>query len=160
MAEKNLVIENAHLIFRNFKGEAGKYNPAGNRNFCVLLEDETAHKLEDDGWNIRWLKPRTEDEDPQSYLQVKVKYGVRPPKIVMITGNKKTVLDEDSINVLDWAELETADLVINPYHWEMNGKHGITAYLKTGYFTIVQDEFESKYENVGADSVYDSDIPF
>lgn len=156
MADKNLMIENAHLIFRNFKGEAGKYNPAGNRNFCVLLEDETAHRLEDDGWNIRWLKPRSEEDDPQAYLQVKVKYGVRPPKIVMITGRKKTILDEDSINVLDWAELENVDLIINPYHWEMNGKSGTTAYLKTAYITIVQDEFESKYEDLAEDS----DIPF
>ena len=61
----NLVIENARLLFRNFSGRESKYNRAGQRNFCVYIDDpQDAQKLADDGWNIRERPPREEGEEP------------------------------------------------------------------------------------------------
>jgi hypothetical protein len=148
MANKNIVIENAKIGFRNFSGEGGKFNPAGRRNFCVFLEDDLARVLEEDGWNVRWLEPKEKADERKPYLQVAVSYDNIPPKIVLISGKGKTTLNEGTINILDWAEIESVDLIIRPYNWEVSGKSGIKAYIKSMYVTIVEDEFESKYYDV------------
>lgn len=144
----NLVIENAKIAFRNFEGLAGKYNKEGDRNFCVLLDSEFAEEIKGDGWNIKYLKPKEEDDTPVPFLKINVKFGKIPPKVVLISGKGKTILEEESISILDWAEIESVDLIVRPYNWEMNGKTGTTAYLKAIYVTIVEDEFERKYYDV------------
>ena len=120
LVKSNIVIEGARIGFRNFGGQEGKYNPAGRRNFCVFLEEELGKTLEDDGWNVRWLQPRDDQETPQAYLQVAVNFDNVPPKMIMITSGGKTVLDEDSVSLLDWAEISEIDLIIRPYNWVLH----------------------------------------
>lgn len=148
MIENNIRIEGARIGFRNFSGEEGRFNPKGRRNFCVFLEEDIAKDMKKEGWNVKWLEPREEGDDPQAYLQVKVVFGKIPPKIVLVTGRGKTRLDEDTVNILDWAEIQNVDLIIRPYNWEVNGDTGVSAYIKTMYVTLREDEFESKYYDV------------
>lgn len=143
-----LTVENARIGFRNFSGKEGPYNKAGNRNFCVFLETEIAEELASHGWNIKWLVPRDPEDERQAYLQVSVSYSNYPPKITTITSSGQTILDEDTIHVLDWADISMVDLIITPYSWEVNKKTGIKAYVRKMYITLEEDELEKKYRNV------------
>ena len=153
----NLSVENARIIFRNFAGKEAKFNPAGRRNFCLLLDNENAEIMKEQGWNVKTLAPRDPDAEPQPYIQVKVVFDNFPPNIWLISGGKKTRLDEDTVDSLDYAEIENVDLIVTPYMWDISGKTGITAYLKTMYVTIAENEFEKKYRDLDED---DEDTPF
>ena len=143
-----LEIEDARLLFPNFSGKEKTYNRKGDRNFCVAIEDEKmAQKLIADGWNVRVLQPRDEDELPLHYLQVAVRFDNFPPNIFLVNKRGKPIrLDEESVDALDNADILSADLLINPSHWETkDGKSGIKAYLRTMYVVIQEDRFAAKY---------------
>lgn len=139
-------IDNAKIAFRNFAGAEGKFNPAGNRNFAVFLPDDIAQQMEADGWNVRWLNSY-QDEAPQAMIGVKMNFGNYPPNIFLVSDGKMTRLDEENVNVLDFAELDQVDLILRGYTWTVSGKSGVKAYLKTGYFVLVVDELAKKYSN-------------
>ena len=81
----NVVIENAKIWARNFKGEEHlPYNPKGRRNFCLSLEPDLAKEMEDEGWNVKY------DRDDIPYIPVTVSYGKYPPKIYKVTSHGKT----------------------------------------------------------------------
>lgn len=155
----NISIENARILFRNFAGKESKFNAKGKRNFCLLLDNDVAEELKDVGWNVKYLNPRDPEDPPQAYIQVAVAFDNFPPNIWMITGNKKTKLDEDTVSALDYAEIENIDIIVRPYTWEVNGKGGIKAYVKNMYVTIVENEFEKKYQGF-EDEGEDDELPF
>lgn len=146
MAEaKTFMIEDATLIFKNFAGNEDKYNRSGDRNFAVILPDKIANDMERDGWNVRYLKPREEEDTPVAYVQVAVNFKNRPPRIFMITSTGRTALTEDMVETLDYADIKTVDLIARGYDWEVNGKSGTKAYLQSMFVTIEEDALEQKY---------------
>jgi hypothetical protein len=146
--DRNIMVEDARIVFRNFAGAERMYNPAGRRNFGLLLDPELADQLHHDGWAVKQLKPREEGDEPQAYLQVAVSFKGRPPTIVLISSRGRTTLGEDECAILDWVDIANVDLIVRPYEWEVNNKSGIKAYLKSIYVTIHEDALQLKYRDV------------
>lgn len=144
----NVTIWGANIFYRNFAGAPTKVNPrAGSRSFCVYIDDpDTVEQMMRDGWNIKTREPRDEGDPVRHYIQVAVNYdGPYPPQIFLVTSRKKTLLDPESVTSLDYAEIVNVDLTIRPRSWDVNGKTGVKAYLKTMYVTVEEDEFADKY---------------
>jgi hypothetical protein len=142
---ETVLLENVRIVQRNFAGKEGPYNNEGERNFLVLLDDEIADQMLEDGWLIKRFKVEDENGDRQAFLQVKVFYGLYPPRINMITARGRTPIHEDEIELLDWVDIRSVDVVLRPNNWSINGKTGKKAYLKTMYITIEEDPLDSKY---------------
>lgn len=146
--ENTVLMEGVRIIFRNFSGKEGAYNREGDRNFGVVLPDDVAEAMLADGWNVKYLKPREDDEEEVEtpWLSVSLNFDKgRPPKIVMVTSRGRTNLDEQTVDTLDWADVINVDLIVRPYNWDVQGKTGIKAYLQSMYVTIDEDELEQKY---------------
>ena len=154
-----LQIDDARIIFKNFKGRGDKFNREGDRNFSLLIEDEnTANALIKEGWNVKIKPGREEGDDPFMRLPVKVKFTDYGPNVYLVTGNRRNELDEESIGCLDNIEIESVDMDIRPYDWEVNGRTGRTAYLQS--MEVVQriDRFAARYSGNDADG--ESKLPF
>lgn len=153
--DMSLLMEGAQFAFPpNFSGKETQYNRAGDRNFCVWLDNDLAARMEKDGWNVKYTKVRPDVEpDPdypngRPYLQVSVSWKNKPPRIVQITSRGGTPIDEDLVPLLDNVDVDTLDIIINPYEWDVNGNTGVKAYLKTMMLTIKEDYLEQKYADV------------
>ena len=144
----NVVIEDAKLIWKNFSGEESRFNRAGDRKFNVVIDDlDFADDLKRLGWNVKEHEARDEGDDPFFTLECAVSYKVRPPKICLYSGHSKTQITEETVGTLDFADIETADLVLNGSAWEVNGNHGIKAYVDELHVTIEQSAFGDKYDH-------------
>lgn len=152
MANKNrlrpVTIENARIMFKNFSGRGGPMNREGDRNYCIVLEDDIAEAMKADGWNVRTLDPKEEGDKPLHYIQASIRFGEYPPRVVMITSRGKTDLTEATVNLLDMSVIKNVDVIVRPYEWTVSGKSGVKAYTKSLYVTIEEDELELKYLNV------------
>jgi hypothetical protein len=143
----NVVFEGARIGFLNFAGKEGQFNREGDRNFVVFLDGDMAEQLNADGWNVKSLLAREEGEEDQPYLQISVGYKAYPPHVVMIGAQSgaRTELGEGQVELLDNVEIHNVDFIIRPYNWEVSGKTGKKAYLKSMFMTIVEDPLELKY---------------
>lgn len=154
-----LQIDDARIIFKNFEGRGDKFNREGDRNFSLLIEDpDTAEILQREGWNVRIKPGRDDDEGPFMRLPVKVKFTDYGPNVYLITGERRNELDEESIACLDNIDIESIDMDIRPYDWEVNGKTGRTAYLQSMQVTQRIDRFAAKYAEMKNED--DSQMPF
>lgn len=144
---KSLRLDGAKLIFRNFQGLERQYNTEGDRNFSIVLDPLRAKELIAEGWRVKQLKPRGEDEEGDFHLKVKVNYRKgRPPRVVVINPVEKTRVEwgEDEVGLLDAVDLENVDVLLNGWYSDMAGG-GYSAFLQSIYVTLHVDELEAKY---------------
>ena len=140
-----LQIDDARIIYRNFSGVGSKFNREGDRNFAVYIPDEDiAEDLIEEVYNIKIDTPREDGDDPFMFLPVKIKFNDRGPSVYLVTGNKKTPLNENTVSCLDDIDILSVDLDIRPYDWEVNDKTGRTAYLQSIWVTQEVDRFASR----------------
>jgi hypothetical protein len=139
------MIEDAQIIFRNFAGKEGPFNAEGDRTFNVILDPEMATQMEKDGWNVKYTNPRDDEEEGIPHIQVRVSYKRRPPRVVMLTSTARTNLNEDSIETLDWVDIQSVDLICRGFEWSVNGKTGVKAYLQSLFVKVEEDPLERKY---------------
>ena len=140
-----LQIDDARIIYRNFSGVGSKFNREGDRNFAIYIGDEdVANELRDRGWNVKIKPPREDGDDPFMFLPVKIKFNDRGPSVYLVTGNKKTPLNENTVSCLDDIDILSVDLDIRPYDWDVNGKTRRTAYLQSIWVTQEVDRFASR----------------
>ena len=142
-----LQIEDARIIYRNFAGIGSKYNREGDRNFAVIIPNqEIADELIADGWAVKIKPPRDEDDSPFMYLPVKIKFNNRGPAAYVKSGNSVQRLNEDTIGMLDEIDIQSVDMDLRAYDWEVNGKTGRSAYLQA--INVIQniDRFGAQYQ--------------
>lgn len=132
-----LQIDDAKIVYRNFKGEGSKYNREGDRNFSLIIPNrEIADKLIEEGWNVK-IKPSNNDEEDEFItLPIKVKFNDRGPQVFIVSGESHRKLKEDTVAMLDDIDIASVDLDIRPYDWTIqegtpNEKSGRTAYLQS-----------------------------
>lgn len=161
----NIMVDDAQIIFRNFRGIDRGYNPKHEKSFSLLVSPERfdIDAMKADGWNLKQLKPREgyEDEPINYHLPVTVRWDNFPPIIYLVTKvddgkHRRTRLDEETSFMIDTAEIASVKLEISHGKtYDFQGKVGIKAYLKKMYIELVEDRFEEAY-----DFVDDEDAPW
>lgn len=140
-------IYGVNIIFRNLMGLERKFNAAGKRNFSIALSPEQAAALKADGWNVKERHPKDPDDDRGVLLHMKanVNYkSAQPPAIWLVTSRGRTLLDETTVGMIDVAEISNVDVTLSAYFFDEETEVP-SAYVKSMYVTIVEDEMERKY---------------
>ena len=141
-----LQINDARIIYGNFRGEEKKFNREGDRNFAVVIPNqELADELLDRGWNVKIKDPREEGDEPFRYLPVKIKFNARGPQVYLVSGGAHRRLDEELVSMIDEIDIRSVNLDVRPYDWEVNGKTGRTAYLQSMEVIQEIDRFAARY---------------
>ena len=147
-----IMIDDARLIYKNFRGEGSKYNREGDRNFAVLIDDESIAKqlcehVNEMGapWNVKIKPPREEGDMPFMYLPVKVQFNDRGPNVYLVSGTRRNVLSPATVGMLDQIEIESVNLDIRPYDGVINGKPFRAAYLQSIEVHQRIDRFAAQY---------------
>lgn len=142
-----LKIQGAKIIFKNFEGREQKFNREGDRNFAVILDEETADILKEDRWNVKQIVPNDPEKEPYWILKVKVNYDSEwPPEIYKTDGRQEVLLDEDTVGMLDELPVIAANLILSASWFEVNGKSGFTAYAKKVVALVDESEYKAMFD--------------
>ena len=117
----NLIVRDAVIMqgmnrngrWSNFSGGPTKINPAGGkRSFNLVLPENVANELIDEGWKVKSIPPRDDQDDVLYFTAIE-------PDVYLCTewaGKKrKTRLHGDDVGQLDDIRFARADVNIYPH---------------------------------------------
>ena len=138
----NVRIDNARIIWRSF-GAPDKY---GKKGFNVIIEDaDLAKQMKDDGWNVKELQPKEEGDPVVWRIPVETRWDKKPPKIRVYKSHDNeedyVVLNEDTVECLDYSDIERIDLELSPSVWDDHGVDAVKAYLGKMKVWLAEDDF-------------------
>ena len=149
----NITLEDVRIALRNFAGGPTKFNRAGGiRSFAAILPQHIADDMAAKGWVVKYFKPREDGEAPQAWLPVEVTLRGRN-KATLISSRGRTMLTEQTIAMLDFADIKKVDLIVQANPWEVEGNSGYKTYMSSLFVTINEDELDLKYANVPESSL-------
>lgn len=178
-----ILIENAVLINRNFKGEERRHpetkkivNSKGATNFCVALSEEVAdflmeYRIPKDparAFNVQ-VKPAKDRDgniiegDPLIFIQVKITYPEAypdlHPEITQFSSKGREKITKETLHELDRVYINNADVKFRPRPYTMDdGRIGLTAYLTKLNFDILEDDMDTKWGDFPVESPDEDDF--
>ena len=146
MSKPNTIIDkDATIIYRNFSGKESEFNPAGSRNFCLLVSADIVDQLANEGWNVKWTKVKEEGDVSEPFIKVNIKFSVRPPRIWTVGTKGKTLLEEEDLYQLDGLRFQKVMLTVNPYEYKPGH---VSGYVDEMYLTVEPSAFDDEYGDV------------
>ena len=134
-------IEGAEIIYHRFAGTVNEWNKEGKKSVSVFIPDELLNQMIADGWHINYTDEREEGDVPRAFINCKINYGTRPPRVILVTQEKMIPLTDKTIGILDDADIANLDITCVGNPWE----RGISCYVEKMYVTINEDELDKKY---------------
>lgn len=146
--------DEVRLCYKNFSGEPGPYNRAGDRSFSIVIDDEDiAKELAANGWNVREKPGREEGDPPFRHLPVRVFFNEYGPNVYLTVRDNVRKLNEETVDMLDHIYIADASIDIRPNDWNINGRTGRTAYLQSAHIVQeITDRFADLYPYDDSDS--------
>lgn len=133
--------------FSHFDGREDTFNNEGDHNFKIILPEETAMALADEGWAIKTLPGYEEGDPPEYLLTIKISYKYEAPKIYLIKGNRKIRATQRDLADIRRDTCEQLDVIITPSRWVNGPRSGISAYAKELYAKVRESRFSEKYSD-------------
>lgn len=144
--------ENARIIYCNFSGAGSRFNKEGDRKFTYeFYDDQEAERLRENGWYVKTKLPREEGDDIRYHIDVSVSFrsfpNIPPAMIYIYSNGVRTQLDEETVGMLDSAEIRNVDLTIRPRWWldDRTNEWKVKAYLKEMHVTLEPSPWANKY---------------
>lgn len=148
-----LVLNDVQLRRRNFSGIKDDFNERGNRQVLIVLGKQHAYDLgfdsvtdmfnalKADDWKVKRFNATEENDDPDMYIPATAVYYERDKSsIFMKTGRNSRLLTEATVGLLDSADIEHVDVILNKHYYDSHGKQGYNVRIKSMEVAVVEDE--------------------
>lgn len=148
---QDLFLEGHKIKYRNFSGRQTEFNRLGDKNFTVVLDPSEVEQIMALGWPV---KVKGTPEEPSYEISVHVRFDHNPPRVALVTesigpdGNptqKITELNEESVGVIDSAEIIDCDILLHPWVRTSKVNPGVSVFLKGLFVKVVPNPLAEKY---------------